>query len=345
MYTRYGLAVAISAGLTILVLPVLQPAAAGSNVSSRYTIVETEVPKELAQQPLKKRKPKKKQDPAEDRAVQAKQAQTSLSPPVSKEAEKRKAKVLAGMKARRETAGPVASDASKLKKKKLKFEMFGDAEVIAKERKSRKVAGSTVMRQARQTASVQNKPGIDSTPLAEAQSAQATALAQKKKRLAIEAARRAEVVRKVQEEALALKKRRLAEAAAQRAGRKKAADVAPEAIADQAANTATQLAETTSNTVALPAATETAGGKQEVSSIDVEQNSQFSNGANEKPNDCQKAQSIIGKYKFLNVKSKSCEGEIYHFIGTRAGKTFSIKIRVATWELTEIAGALSGEEE
>jgi hypothetical protein len=97
--------------------------------------------------------------------------------------------------------------------------------------------------------------------------------------------------------------------------------------------------------VTLPEATESASGKQEVASIDVDQNSQISNGVNEKPNDCQKAQSIIGKYKFLNVESKSCEGEVYHFIGTRAGKAFSIKIRVATWELTEIAGALSGEEE
>ena len=95
--------------------------------------------------------------------------------------------------------------------------------------------------------------------------------------------------------------------------------------------------------MALPAATETASGKQEAALIDVDQHSQIANGINEKPNDCQKAQSIIGKYKFLNVESKSCEGEIYHFIGTRAGKTFSIRIRVATWELTEIAGTIGRE--
>ena len=56
---------------------------------------------------------------------------------------------------------------------------------------------------------------------------------------------------------------------------------------------------------------------------------------------CNKAKSIIGKYGFEDIETKSCKGKVYHFSATRKGKRFSVKINALTSELTEVKKVLS----
>jgi hypothetical protein len=114
MYVQSSLAVALSGALTLLSLSV-EPIAAGSNVTSRYATVDrtAEPPDETAQQLQKKRKLKKKQDAPEDRAVRGKQPQGSPWFSVSKEAEKRRAKVVAGIRQTTKSPGPVGRSHSR----------------------------------------------------------------------------------------------------------------------------------------------------------------------------------------------------------------------------------------
>jgi hypothetical protein len=54
---------------------------------------------------------------------------------------------------------------------------------------------------------------------------------------------------------------------------------------------------------------------------------------------CATAKSIIAKYAFDNLQTKSCEGTVYSFTATRAGKPFLIKISALTGELVEVKRA------
>jgi peptidoglycan hydrolase-like protein with peptidoglycan-binding domain len=56
---------------------------------------------------------------------------------------------------------------------------------------------------------------------------------------------------------------------------------------------------------------------------------------------CNKAKSIVGKYGFEDIQTKSCNGKIYHFSATREGKKFSVKINALTSALTEIKKVIS----
>jgi hypothetical protein len=60
---------------------------------------------------------------------------------------------------------------------------------------------------------------------------------------------------------------------------------------------------------------------------------------------CNKAKSIISKYGFEDIETKSCNGKIYQFSATRKGKRFSVKINALTSELTEIKKVLSSTPE
>ena len=60
---------------------------------------------------------------------------------------------------------------------------------------------------------------------------------------------------------------------------------------------------------------------------------------------CNKAKSVIGKYGFEDIETKSCTGKIYHFSATRTGTRFSVKINALTSELTEIKKVLSSAAE
>ena len=51
---------------------------------------------------------------------------------------------------------------------------------------------------------------------------------------------------------------------------------------------------------------------------------------------CEEARMIITKYAFSNVTPTSCDGEIYSFAATRAGKPYAVKISSSNGELTEV---------
>lgn len=45
---------------------------------------------------------------------------------------------------------------------------------------------------------------------------------------------------------------------------------------------------------------------------------------------------LIGQYGFKDVEPKLCSGDIYDFLATRDGKTFSISVSALTGELTKV---------
>lgn len=51
---------------------------------------------------------------------------------------------------------------------------------------------------------------------------------------------------------------------------------------------------------------------------------------------CDKAGGVVSGYGFSDVTAASCEGKVYAFNATRAGKSFSVKLDPATGELTEV---------
>jgi len=59
--------------------------------------------------------------------------------------------------------------------------------------------------------------------------------------------------------------------------------------------------------------------------------------ANEKSKACQKARSIIGRYSFSDIQTRACMGKVYHFVATRNGQKFSIKINALTRQIIEVA--------
>jgi hypothetical protein len=141
-----------------------------------------------------------------------------------------------------------------------------------------------------------------------------------RQRLAAEAAakqRQAEEERKAQEAALALEKQRQAEEVERQR-------LAAEAAAKQRqAEEAKRLAD-----------------NRKVASLDRVSEANEASSKN-----CNKAKSIIGKYGFEDIETKSCNGKIYHFSATRKGKRFSVKINALTSELTEVKKVLSSTPE
>ena len=144
--------------------------------------------------------------------------------------------------------------------------------------------------------------------------------AEEAQRLAAEAAakqRQAEEERKAQEAALALEKQRQAEEVERQR-------LAAEAAAKQRqAEEAKRLAD-----------------NRKVASLDRVSEANEASSKN-----CNKAKSIIGKYGFEDIETKSCNGKIYHFSATRKGKRFSVKINALTSELTEVKKVLSSTPE
>jgi hypothetical protein len=63
--------------------------------------------------------------------------------------------------------------------------------------------------------------------------------------------------------------------------------------------------------------------------------------ANENSIRCQKAKSIITKYSFSDVQTKSCMGEVYQFVAIRKGEQFLIHINAFTRNLVEVAKVFS----
>ena len=53
---------------------------------------------------------------------------------------------------------------------------------------------------------------------------------------------------------------------------------------------------------------------------------------NEHPK-CARAKVAVGKYAFVEVEALSCEGEVYRFSATRAGKRFEVRVRAANGDL------------
>ena len=51
---------------------------------------------------------------------------------------------------------------------------------------------------------------------------------------------------------------------------------------------------------------------------------------------CEKAKAMISKYAFAEVEATSCKGGVYHFIATRDGKKFLIKVSARKGNLLEV---------
>ena len=178
----------------------------------------------------------------------------------------------------------------------------------------------------------------------EERKAQEAALALEKQRqaeeaerqhLAAEAAakqRQAEEERKAQEAALTLAKQRQAEEAERQR-------LAAEAAAKRRQAEEDRKAQEAALTLAKQRQAEEAerlADDRKVASLD---SASAANEASSK--NCSKAKSIIGKYGFEDIETKSCNGKIYHFAATRKGKRFSVKINALTSELTEVKRVLS----
>jgi hypothetical protein len=138
-----------------------------------------------------------------------------------------------------------------------------------------------------------------------------------RQRLAAEAAAKQRQAEEVKEAALALEKQRQAEE------ERKAQEAALVVEKQRQAEEAERLAD-----------------NRKVASID---NASEANEASSKR--CNKAKSIIGKYGFEDIETKSCSGKVYHFSATRNGKRFSVKINALTSALTEVKKVLSSAPE
>jgi len=160
-----------------------------------------------------------------------------------------------------------------------------------------------------------------------------------RQRLAAETAakqRQAEDQRKAQEAALALAKQRQAEEAERQR-------LAAETAAKQRQAEDERKAQEAALALAKQRQAEDAerlADKAKVASLD---NASEADEASSKS--CNKAKSVIGKYGFEDIETKSCTGKIYHFSATRTGTRFSVKINALTSELTEIKKVLSSAAE
>jgi hypothetical protein len=148
--------------------------------------------------------------------------------------------------------------------------------------------------------------------------------------------RQVEEERKAQEAALALAKLRQAEEAERQR-------LAAEAAAKQRQAEDERKAQEAALALAKQRQAEDAerlADKAKVASLD---NASEADEASSKS--CNKAKSVIGKYGFEDIETKSCTGKIYHFSATRTGTRFSVKINALTSELTEIKKVLSSAAE
>jgi peptidoglycan hydrolase-like protein with peptidoglycan-binding domain len=158
-----------------------------------------------------------------------------------------------------------------------------------------------------------------------------------RQRLAAEAAakqRQAEEERKAQVAALALAKQRQAEEAERQRLAAEAAAKQRQAEEERKAQLATLAKQRQAEEA------ERLADKGKVASID---SASEANEASSKS--CDKAKSIIGKYGFEDIETESCKGKIYHFLASRKGKRFSVKIDALTSELTEVKSVLSSAAE
>ncbi len=172
----------------------------------------------------------------------------------------------------------------------------------------------------------------------EERKAQEAALALEKQRQAEEAERQrlAEEERKAQEAALALEKQRQAEEAERQRLAAEAAAKQRQAEEERKAQEAALALEKQRQAEEA----ERLADKRKVASLD---SASEANEASSKS--CNKAMSIIGKYGFEDIETKSCNGKIYQFSATRKGKRFSVKINALTSELTEIKKVASSAAE
>ena len=160
-----------------------------------------------------------------------------------------------------------------------------------------------------------------------------------RQRLAAEAAakqRQAEEERKAQEAALALEKQRQAEEAERQRLAAEAAAKQRQAEEERKAQEAALALEKQRQAEEA----ERLADNRKVASID---SASEANEASSKS--CNKAKSIISKYGFEDIETKSCNGRIYHFSATREGKRFSVKINTLTSALTEIKKVISSAPE